>query len=167
MSIKQEIKAWDGKSAEAIQAIYDSHHMKQDFADIIIGLSNDRSIQNGATWLLKTWLTSKNQLDNLQAKTICVLLNKFDHWESKLHALQCIPYMQIQKSECKKVEKFLRESLNDKNKFVRAWSYNGFYELAIQHPEYQKEAKQMLDEAMQDEAASVKARIRNILKKGF
>ena len=62
---------------------------------------------------------------------------------------------------------FLRNCLVDNNKFVRAWAYNGFYELAVQYPEYEKETKQFFEMAMRDEAPSVKSRIRNIMKKGF
>ena len=49
-------------------------------------------------------------------------------------------------------------------KFVRAWAYNGFYLLAVQHGEYEAEARQLLTMALRDEPASVKARVRNVLK---
>jgi hypothetical protein len=75
--------------------------------------------------------------------------------------------MPISKNEIKTVEAFLRVSLTDSNKFIRAWAYNGFYEMAIQYPEYKNETKQFFEMAMRDEAASVKARIRNIIKKDF
>ena len=81
--------------------------------------------------------------------------------------LQCIPFMPIAKKNINVVYNFLRWTLTDQNKFVRAWSYNGFYELSKQHPEYLDETKQYFEMAMRDEAPSVKARIRNILKKGF
>ena len=94
------------------------------------------------------------------------MLDKLEHWETKLHILQSIPFMPIEITERKKVDAFLRETLTDPNKFVRAWSYNGFYELAMQHSEYLNETKQFFEMAMRDEAASIKARIRNIMKKG-
>ncbi len=58
-------------------------------------------------------------------------------------------------------------TLTDHNKFVRAWSYNGFFELSRQHSEYLDETKQFFQMTMRDEAPSVKARIRNIMKTGF
>ncbi len=75
--------------------------------------------------------------------------------------------MPIAKGEKKKIEVFLRQCLTDGNKFVRAWAYNGFYEISVQYPEYKKETKLFFEMAMRDEAPSVKARIRNIMKKGF
>ncbi len=61
----------------------------------------------------------------------------------------------------------MRKCLEDDNKFVRAWAYNGFYELAKQYPEYRTEAGQLFEMALRDEAASVKARVRNVMKQGF
>ncbi|WP_448250543.1 hypothetical protein [Thalassotalea agariperforans] len=75
--------------------------------------------------------------------------------------------MPITDAYSRSVYNFLIITLTDQNKFVRAWTYNGLYELSKQHPEYIKEAKQFFEMAMRDEAPSVKARIRNIMKKGF
>ncbi len=63
---------------------------------------------------------------------------------------------------CRSVVTFLRVGLQDKNKFVRAWSYSGFYLLGQQYPEYQDEAKAYIVAAMQDEAPSVQARLRQL-----
>ena len=167
MSMNQKIAAWDGKSADDIGTIYENYHRKQEFVDTVLKLIKDVSCQKGATWLLKKWLESGKQLDNRCIQEAYDALPELEDWESKLHILQCIPFMPIEKHQKDNVESFLRVTLSDTNKFVRAWSYNGFYELAMQHPEYAKEAKQLFEVAVRDEAASVKARIRNIMKKGF
>lgn len=167
MSIKQAIQAWDGKSAADIQAVYDLYWETPDFPETIVRLSNEASLQNGATWLLKTWLKSGNILEEHQVRKIFNLLDKLEHWEAKLHILQCLDSMPINNSEHRKVHAFLMTTLTDSNIFVRAWAYNGFYELARQHPQYLDETKQFFEMAMRDEAASVKARIRNVMKRGF
>ncbi len=59
---------------------------------------------------------------------------------------------------------FLERNLCDENKFLRAWSYNGFHELARQHREYIDYAIEQIERGEADKAASVKARIRNIRK---
>jgi 3-methyladenine DNA glycosylase AlkC len=79
--------------------------------------------------------------------------------------LQSIPFMAIDDTNTNNVYNFLRTNLTDQNKFVRVWSYNGFHELSRQHPEYLEETQQYFEMAMRDEAPSVKARIRNIMKK--
>lgn len=167
LRIEQEIAAWDGKSADDIRAIYEAYHEQPDFADTIIKLTQSTSHQNGSTWLLKAWLEAGNELGAEQIQALYALLPLLEHWEARLHLLQCIPHVPIPEDRRRDVDAFLRQTRTDSNKFVRAWSYNGLYELATQFPQYADEVEQLFVVAMQDEAASVKARIRNIAKKGF
>ncbi len=167
MSIKQKIEAWDGKSANDVVEIYEHYHGKPDFVDSIVKLIKDASTQKGATWLLKKWLESGKTIKSGDVGEVYAALQTLKDWESKLHILQSMPFMPVEKNERENVESFLRVTLTDSNKFVRAWSYNGFYELALQYPEYINEAEQFFEMALRDEAASVKARVRNIMKKGF
>ncbi len=65
------------------------------------------------------------------------------------------------------VENYLRQALTHNNKFVRAWAYNGFYQLARQHRELRDEALEIMRMGQRDEPAAVKARIRNALKNPY
>lgn len=167
MDIRRKIKNWDGKSANDIGEIYSSHCHGASFSSEIIKLIGDSSQQKGATWLLKRHFENENQITSEEVSEIYNKLKALKQWESKLHILQCLSFMPNTKPHKSKVEMFLRNCLMDNNKFVRAWAYNGFYELATQHPEHKKETKQFFEMAMRDEAPSVKSRIRNIMKKGF
>lgn len=167
MSIRQKITSWDGRSRDGIAAIYDTHRTRPDFAEQLVQLLPDRAYQQGATWLLKAYVESGHQLARTQTKTIYASLPVLEHWEAKLHVLQCLRYVPVNEPEKNQVEAFLRASLTDPNKLVRAWAYNGFYELSRQYPEYRQETGQLFEMALRDEAASVKARIRNIMKMGM
>jgi hypothetical protein len=167
MSLEKEIVSWDGKSSGDIDAIYIRHRNDDSFVSKIIELSRQVGIQKGATWLLKRHLEGSHKLEGNEVAALLKLMPKLEHWESKLHILQCLPYIRVGRTEKCNVEIFLQKCLVDKNKFVRAWAYNGFYELSLQYPEYKEKTEQFFEMAMRDEAPSVKARIRNILKKGF
>lgn len=167
MSIEQEIINWDEKSSSDIRAIYTHHCGDRSFASQLTQFSQKVDLQKGATWLLKHHLESGHKLEPNECVVLFRLLPELEHWETKLHILQCLPFMPIATREKNKVEAFLRECLIDKNKFVRAWAYNGFYVISTQYPEYKEEAKKFFEMAMKDEASSVKARIRNIMKNGF
>lgn len=167
MSLKAEVVAWNGKSKDVISGIFRAHREQPDFINGVIEIIDTSSCERGATWILKAWLEEHNELRSDHVATIFRSLNKLQHWEAKLHVLQSLPYLPISAKEKKRVEAFLRMTLMDENKFVRAWSYNGFFELSRQHPEYRDETQRFFDMAMRDEAASVKARIRNLMAKGF
>ena len=167
MTVAEALKQWDGKSVKGLEEIYESYRQDSQFSKQLVVLIVDRPTSHGATWLLKRFLEDENKLLAAEVKKLFSVLDQLDVWESKLHILQSLPYLIIGKSDKKGMERFLRACLSETNKFVRAWAYNGFYELAQQHPEYQEEVRQFFEMAMRDEAPSVKSRIRNIMKKGF
>ena len=167
VDLKEHLLTWDGKSKEDIEAIYHGYSNSSDFLDRLIKLCSDESVNVAATWLLKCGLEHDVQMTKAQMGKVLKVLPIITQWEAKLHILQCLPFFSISKTYKARVELFLRETIADNNKFIRAWSYNGFYVLSQQYPEYIEETKQFFDMAMRVEAASVKARIRNLMKKGF
>ena len=167
MNLEQEISGWDGKSSSDIAAIYIQYGGANYFVSEIIELSKRTDLQKGTTWLLKHHLENSGELKANECTSLLRLLPELQHWETRLHMLQCLPCMNINSEETRIVEMFLRNGIVDNNKFIRAWAYNGFYELARQYLEYKEETSRIFEMAMRDEAPSIKARIRNIMKKGF
>ncbi|MDJ0757668.1 MAG: hypothetical protein QNJ45_29305 [Ardenticatenaceae bacterium] len=166
MSLQQALTEWDDKSAADMRTVYSRHLDDDSFTAALIEHIAHEPWQKGATWLLKRHLEEGNKLTPQEIEAVYHLMPQLVHWETRLHILQCIPFMPIAAAEAEIVYVFLQESLRDKVKFVRAWAYGGFFELAAQHPVYAAEAQQLLDKALTEEAASVKARIRQIMRKG-
>lgn len=167
MSLNQAIKKWDRKSSDYISDVYANYCDSSSFSSELITLMEQERLQLGASWLLKKHVENGAILDSKESIKFYALLNKLEYWETKLHVLQCIHSTKIQGAQKNKVEEFLRKCLSDTNKFIRAWGYNGFYELSKQHKQYQKETKELFEMALRDEAASVKARVRKCVTKGF
>lgn len=167
MSLQLAMRQWDGKSADDIAQIYQQYAEQNNFKHDCLVAIDDESLQVAATWLLKHAMEQGERLSEAECLSYYGLIGELKNWESNLHFLQSMPFMPIDKTVENNVVEFLRDKLMDSNKFVRAWAYNGFYELSLQYPEYRKETEQFFEMAMRDEVASVKARIRNILKKGF
>ncbi|MCG7965735.1 MAG: hypothetical protein JAY63_03990 [Candidatus Thiodiazotropha taylori] len=166
MSIRKALQEWNGKAADDIDRLYGLYRTDDAFISLILPLFKQPDCEAGATWLLKRYLEDHKCIDDSFMDEVFESLASLNHWQSKLHLLQCLSYFKISKTNKKKLESFLRECLTSDNKFVRAWAYNGFYELAIQHPQYMQETKTFFEMAMRDEAPSIKARIRNIMKQG-
>ena len=154
---------WDRKDTEYLKSFSDKNRDPEEFVQQLIELIADSDAQSAATWLLKNEF-SGIEFSNEQSELILSSLNKLTHWDSQLHVLQFLHRLEISKSRKKELEEFLRKSLISDNKFVRAWAYNGFDILAERFGEYRQEVDQFLEMGLRDEPASVKARIRNILK---
>ena len=162
------IRRWNGKSSEDIEDLYAVLADQPDFEDrLVSALAGDEEVHRGATWLLKHHLEHKKSFSDGQIASVFSQLDSLKNWEAKLHILQCLPYLTVSSEHRNGVEEFVRGCLSEINKFVRAWAYNAMYELACQYPELQPEAEVMFEAASEDEAASVKARVRNIQKQGI
>lgn len=171
MAIEQSIIEWDGKTVDDIKSIYDLHHTQSDFAQQLIALLQRTDTEQGASWLIKAYLEDGGRFDCSEVDVLISSLNnsakQSQHWQTKLHILQGLPYLTFTSEQAEILYLGLRKSLSDPNKFVRAWTYNGFYQLSLQYDKYVEETKQFFAMAQQDEAPSVKARLRNIMKTGF
>ena len=169
MTLKADIEGWDTKSRDAIARVYDKHVGDADFLVHVIALIGKAPTQVGATWLLKHSFDEGGvPLDAALASAAYSKVDGLVRWEAKLHILQCMERLPIPESRVRPVEQFLRDCLASEVKFVRAWAYSGFHELARQHPAFRAEASRLLADALETEtAASVLARVRRKVKQGF
>ncbi len=167
MSLALEIRQWDEASVAYLQAVYQRHSERAGFVSDVVEFLGDCALQKGASWLLKRYLQAGKPISGADTAMVFGRLHAIEHWQSKLNLLQSLSFMEIGEMQRKSVEAFVRHCLADDNTFVRAWAYDGFYRLAMQYPEYENEVKLFFDMALRDEAPSVKARIRNIMKEGF
>ncbi len=150
-------------SQEDRNQIYARFSARADFfAALLDELQGAVETQDVVTWFIKKHLEQGATVDPRQASKIYSLATRITDWEATLHILQCIPRLGIPRTSRKQAEIFVRRSLESDNKFVRAWAYNGFSELAEHYSAYRREASGMFADALQHEAPSIKARIRNL-----
>ena len=161
----EEIASWDGKSSAVLESTYERHSDEEGFVSTILEHISDVESQRAATWLLKKHLEAGNSLSLAGCRAVFGRLSVQEHWESKLHILQCLSYLDIPEDDIAGLEQFLDACLESERKFVRAWAYNGFNELALRFPRYRNEVDSMLARAGETESASVRARIRNMRKR--
>lgn len=147
-----------------LERYYDLNHENEDFSDNLLNQLPDDEFENANTWLLKRYLENGNRLPENSEIKILDLLPHLSSWEAKLHLLQILPYITVPKSRSATIRKILLALIEENNKFIRAWAYNGLYYLQTCHPEYKTEMIILLNKAYSNEAPSIKARIRNILR---
>jgi len=165
MSLRQEIAEWDNKSADAIADIYARYGGGEGFFAQVVKLMGEVPLQRGTTWLLKRDLEKSEDLPPEKlVDTVYGHVDRLEHWETKLHILQIMSHLPVPENQLAKVEVFVRECLTSEKKFVRAWAYSGFYQLAAQYPKFRKEQKALFEYAIENETAgSVISRIRRLV----
>lgn len=161
------LEEWDGKSTDLLLALHARHAHAQNWVDTLLTVASEKALTQAGTWLLKHHLEAGGSLAAEQGQQIYAMCGQLTDWQSILHVLQMMPHLDVQLADEAELERFLRAGLVHDNKFVRAWSYNGFYLFAQAYPAYQTEAASFFDMAMRDEPASVRARVRKLIRAGF
>ncbi len=165
MSLEREISTWNAKDMDTILSIYSRYKDQNNFIDNLIGFLKMKPPQRGASWLLKKYVSDGGRLSEQQTNLLLSRMSEFDHWETKLHFLQCLPTLIIPTKFKETVYRFLMEGTQSEINFVRAWSYGGLIEFSEQYTEYRDSVLNVLKTALQNESASVKARVRQASKK--
>ena len=161
---RQRLASWDGKSAKELEAFYACYGGEGYFATTILTFSTEpTAAQPAATWLLKRHLESGATLSAEEALELYESVAHFrTSWPVTLHLLQSIPFVPVPASCAAELVDVLVACCAQPEKMVRAWAYNGLYLVGLQHPAYQRQVTSHLARAQQDDAPSVRARIRKL-----
>ncbi len=161
--LKDELAQWDG-SVESLGLTYQHRHADKDFLKELLALFTVQPLQLPASWLLKHALEDGVILADKQVSRLLKSAASLENWQARLHLLQSLQYLSIPSNSTDVLHAFLTACLQEDNKFIRAWAYQGFIELAQQHAAYQAESNSLINRAMLEEAPAIKARLRNRLK---
>lgn len=163
--LQHQLQQWDGKHTDFLIHIYDHNQDQESFFTNIVDIClTQPDLQIPASWLIKYHYDSKHSLDDALIQPLMKEANSFINWEARLHLLQVLPKVTLNQELVPYVEEWVRKGLKDDNKFVRAWSYQGLYEVSRYIPEMKEEVRLLCEDALQLESASVKARVRKVMK---
>lgn len=136
------------------------------YLDALIALSSesDSHVSSGATWLLKSALEQCATLSADQTAALCEALPELSGWQAQLHICQSLRLLSIGPTGAGEVAHWLEPLLAHDRPFLRAWALDALGSLAGDHPQYRARFAKALSDAAQDDAASVRARARNLAK---
>lgn len=159
-----KLKLWDGVHIEYLTELYRANFSKLDFFENLATLCvTEQDLQKITTWLIKYHYDNGHTLSQLITEKLMTSCKTVKNWEAKLHILQLLPYFNLTDKSIALADDFARNCLTDKNKFVRAWAYNGLYELTKYIPEMKTELEFICQRAMETESAAIKSKVRKII----
>ena len=165
-SLIEALGSFDGKRTETLEAITEVFPVTPQLLTQLCELtqSEERKLQSASTWLLRRYHQAGAELSPQQTAQLLQVLLQDSYWEARLHVLQLLGDLCIPPEFVEALWAELIKQIKDRNKLIRAWSYNGLALLAHHYESYRNEALSRLAHGEQDEAASVRARIRRIRK---
>ena len=162
--LEARLQHFDGKHIDSLFRIAATLPCDPSTIDELISLTerSDPPMQIGATWILKRFQSQDVSFSSAQVTKLIEQLCGSGPWESRLHLLQMLPKLDIPAPCTEMLFQFLVRIVSESNKFVRAWAYTALHSLATQHPDYISKVMPLLENGLQDEAASVRARLRQL-----
>jgi len=165
-ALTQALSDFNGKSTAPLERFAAAYSADADLVAELCDLaaSDAGNLQAGATWLLKRFGIKGAQLSAGQSETLLRVLLRDSGWLPHLHVLQMMDTLFVPAALASPLMGALEAQAAGANTFIRAWSVHGAAALADQHPAYRDLALDLLTAADQDDAASVRARIRRTRK---
>jgi len=162
--LEARLQHFDGKHIDSLFRVAATLPRTPSAIDELISLAerSDPAMQIGATWILKCFQSQNVRFSSNQVTKLVDLLCGSSPWESRLHILQMLPKLDIPAPSTEMLFQFLVRVASESNKFVRAWAYTTLHAIASQHADYAAEVISLLENGLQDEAASVRARLRQL-----
>ena len=164
-SLAHRLESWDGKHVDYLEKLYLEELNNPEFMEEVIHCySQFESLQKASSWLIKHHYDQGNSLSDAQITRVLAMLGQLRHWESLLHVLQLIPSFQVTKIQTESIEPVVHQALSTENKFVKAAAYAAYFELVKVIPALLGEFKVRCEDALEYESASIKVKVRKILK---
>ena len=161
--LRAAIRDFDGKAMSLLCEAKVQLRDTPGFWDALYSLTNDEEplIQAGSTWLVQQSLKCGDLTLAGIAMAVTPRLGELTHWGAILHMLQALDACDRPLPEGPALARFAQTHITHTRPFVRAWAINALCVLAIHHPEFREAAETARDNALNDTAASVRARAHN------
>lgn len=167
-SLHAALEAYDGKTVATLEAIHGgcvgSASLLDELIEITVDTESPANVQAGATWLLRRYLQDGHAPTASGIERLAAGLAHIEHPWACLHLCQAMDPMAVPARHADAFATFLRRCLDMPSKFVRAWAYDGFFRLGQHHARFEPEALALLVKAQEEEAPSIRARVRKILQ---
>ena len=161
--LAEGLRAWDGKSTEALLEIHNRYKDESHFVARLLALATVPGCGRAATWLLKRHLQDGGSaIEDETRKLLSLLRSEAEHWEVTLHCLQCLPHLSLPRGSAATLRSDIDRLIEHDRPFVRAWAYGGALTLARQDPDLGESAERLCRAAWITEPASVRARLRQM-----
>ena len=161
-ALRGALDCFDGKAVSLLSEAAVQWSDAPDYLDSLIALCGDDApmVQSGASWLLLDHARQGGRLTEARLAALGTRLGGLQDWSGVLHVLQLLEYQPVPPDDVSPFADLARQHLDHDRPFLRAWSVSALCRLATRHPHLLAEAEAAHRAALDDPAASVRARAR-------
>jgi len=161
--LRSILENFDGKEIASLQVLKSGWTLDSRTLEALLTImeNEDDRQQIGASWIVLNYPELHSYFGEPERARLMEILASQVHWQVTLHILQFLPFLNLSCAEYREAHPILIELADHQRPFVRAWSYNALYLAADKNEELRPSVSPLLRAALNDEKASVRARIRN------
>lgn len=162
MTFKEILTAFDPER-DSLLNLYDKYSKDKEFVDTLFNtLAEKEEATHVICWLLKRYTEDEGVLSPSQVHQLTSFFADSRDWQSELMFLQLLPNINLTDNDYENVDKLVKRSIGADNKFIKAWAYQGMYELVKLNPGLVGELEFYCEKALKTEEGAVAARVRKI-----
>jgi len=163
-NLPNALSRFDGKAITLLGQIEAEFGNDPEYLAALIDLlpSDQAHLENGATWLIKDRLERGDKLSQTRTDQLAAMAPTLTDWQAQLHLAQLARHLHPSPAPARVLALEMIELLDHERPFLRAWSLDALVHLAAIYPDFEARAETAKSAALEDEAASVRARARSL-----
>jgi hypothetical protein len=181
------ISDWDGVSVDLLKRAHQQFVENANYPNLLVAALTQDETRPAGTWLIKHHVESGSDIDAKQLGDTLSMPDVsravFSNWQDHLHMLQIMPFLrpQLIELDTKDVAVWsllVSEGQESAQKFVRAWAWQGAFELlqvtlanldeALSRQDQadvlREDFAKRVEQALEAEKGAVAARLRKVIK---
>lgn len=164
--LRAALLEFDGKALSYLSETGAQFRADPSFITDLVALAGDPEahIAAGATWLVKAHLETGATFPRELVEPLLRSLESSPSWSAILHVVQSVQHLDLSEVDDPSIFDAVYQHVSHARPFVRAWAVDATCRLSECVPARRIQALEALDAALQDPAASVRARARRIAK---
>ena len=155
----QQLAAFDGKQTGPLVEVMARHGEDADYLDVLIDAmgKEDSALNVPASWLVLEHLKAGGAITSDQTQLLFATLNLQREWPFLLHVCQSVQHLSVARKSADAVWPLLVRLSEHDRPFVRAWSLDALFRIAIQHGDpFAASATGLIGKGCDDDKASVR-----------
>ena len=160
-NLRNELANYDGQNPSILSEISARHEGQASFLSDLVTLASDEEavVSEGATWIIKALVEKGRTFRPHDIRRLVGGLDDVTAWQAQLHVCQSIRHVAVPREAEPILEQWVTTLLDAPRPLLRAWALDAL----CQQRGATSETKSLLKRMEADKAASVRARVRNLM----
>jgi len=161
-NLHSDIDRFDGKTTDNLVEISARYMGDPEYVSELLSVisGNNPRHQTAGTWLIKRYVEEGKRVEGAEVEALAAASLSLAAFEAQLHVLQIVDRLTLTETSANDLSALAAASLHSHRALLRAWAFDTLVALAEYDERFSDAAALASKVALEDSAASVRARVR-------